>query len=72
MKFTIDTNKKEVQLQETVNVSDLLNKLQDMLGDEYTEYSIIPKVEIEFKFKEVKVPNTNPLTPHWSEIMYNK
>ena len=44
MKINIDTSTKTIEINEIINVQELINQLQELLGDKWSEYSLIPKI----------------------------
>jgi len=45
MKFTIDTTRKEITLESEVKLSELTKELENLLGENYSLYKIVPKPE---------------------------
>jgi len=40
MRFTIDTENKVIEVNESVNIADLINELKELLGKRWKEYSL--------------------------------
>ena len=45
MKVTIDTKRKVIEIDESINIEELIEELKALLGKEWKEYSIEQKIE---------------------------
>ncbi len=58
MKFEIDTENKTIKLKEEVNLNDFFTKIDDLLGEEWGDYTLIMDDRVEYAYK-----NTPPISP---------
>lgn len=65
MKFELDTENKTIKLKEEVNLNDFFSKVDDLLGEDWGEYTLIMGEKLEYIYKTVPptyTPPTNPKT----------
>jgi hypothetical protein len=58
MKFELDTENKTIKLKEEVNLNDFFTKIDDLLGEEWGDYTLIMGEKVEYVYK-----NTPPISP---------
>ena len=72
MEITINTENKTIKIKEKVNISNFLNFIRELLGDNWEEYSL--EVEKEYISSQPTVyptyPNTYPTYPYTYPIIY--
>lgn len=63
MKFELDTENKTIKLKEEVNLNDFFTKVDDLLGEDWGEYTLIMGEKLEYIYKTVPptyTPQSNP------------
>ena len=64
MKFTIDTDLKQITIQGDCNLIELVDKLTLLLGEEITDYKIVTETKINFEIPYF------PVQPYIPSISY--
>ena len=62
MKFELDTENKTIKLKEEVNLNDFFSKIDDLLGEEWGDYTLIMREKVEYVYKSIP-PTYTPYTP---------
>ena len=65
MKFELDTENKTIKLKEEVNLNDFFTKIDDLLGEEWGDYTLIMADKVEYVYKSIPptyIPTVNPNT----------
>jgi hypothetical protein len=64
MKFELDTENKTIKLKEEVNLNDFFSKIDDLLGEEWGDYTLIMADKVEYVYKSIPPTYTPPNTPN--------
>lgn len=64
MEITINTKNKTIEIKEDVNIMELVEFLEDAIGDKWREYKILKPIE------EVNYIPYYPITPYSPSIPY--
>jgi len=60
MNITIDTKAKTIQIEENIKSEELYKGLQELLGENWKEYTIIPKITYQYYPTYDNNKTTNP------------
>ena len=64
MKFELDTENKTIKLKEEVNLNDFFSKIDDLLGEEWGDYTLIMADKVEYVYKSIPPTYTPPVNPN--------
>ena len=64
MKFELDTENKTIKLKEEVNLNDFFTKIDDLLGEEWGDYTLIMGEKVEYVYKNTPPTYTPPINPN--------